>query len=136
MDIRIKILFIILLLWKIIGFFQNESRNIDEEIAEIERKMKFFSSEMQSMILNITKIIGAVIVGINILLLILSLKVIHGWMIIIPIISFAILNCDLTLFTSNTLKEYLHREESKNVKMMRVGYLIAGIAWYGMIIIS
>lgn len=136
MDVRIRVLFIILLLWQIGGFFQNKNRNLDEEVADLERRVKLFSNEIQGIILIITKIFALIMLGINTLLLIYSLQVLHyGWLRIIPVVSFLILNCDLTIFFSNSLIEYLHRGNHKWIKPLRVWYLVAAIAWFGLMVV-
>lgn len=136
MDVRIRVLFIILLLWRIDVFFQNREKNLDDEIEELEDRLKFFPNEIQGVILLITKIFAVIILGINGLLLAYSLQILHyGWLSIIPIVSFMILNFDLTIFFCSTLKEYLHRGNHKWVKPLRVWYLVAAIAWFGLMIV-
>lgn len=136
MDVRIRILFIVLLLWRIGVFFQNRERNLENEVEDLENKIKFFSSEMQGVVLVITKIFAVIILGINALLLTYSLQVLHyGWLSLIPIVSFMILNCDLTIFFCSTLKEYLQRGNHKWVKPLRVWYLVAAIAWFGLMVV-
>lgn len=135
MDVRIRILFLILLLWRIVVFFQNRERNLDNEIEELEDRLKFLPSEIQGVILGITKIFAVIIIGINVLLLTFSLKVVDGWLHLIPIISFMILNFDLTIFFCSTLKEYLHRGNHKWVKPLRVWYLAAAMIWFGLMVV-
>lgn len=136
MDVRIRILFIILLFWQIMVFFQRREVDLDKETEKLQEKLRFVPGGMQDVILLITQIIAAVAFAINTVLLAYSLQLLHyGWLSVIPITSFLILNCDLTIFFSHTLKEYLHRGNHKWVKPLRVWYLVAAIAWFGLMIV-
>lgn len=133
MDIRIRILFAFLLLYRIMRFFQNKEAHIDEQVEEIKEKVKILPSELGGLAFGITKMIALIAAGVDILLLMYSLQVLHyGLLSIIPITSFVILNCDITIFTCGTMEEFFRRGNHKYIKMLRYWYLVAAVAWFGL----
>lgn len=134
-----KILFIILFLFKFYNFGSFVSGKTEQNIEMLKDKTKFFSDEVNEIIMNITKSFAMIMLLFNIAILWLSLMVLKdNWLSIIPIASTILANLDILIFKCKDIKEYVNRIEQRG---KRINYIyesinfISLLIWYGLMII-
>lgn len=134
-----KILFIILLLFKFYNFGSFVNGKTEQNIEMLKDKTKFFSDEINEIIMNITKSFAMIMLLFNIVILWLSLMILKdNWLSIIPIVSTILANLDILIFKCKDVKEYVNMLEQRG---KRINYIyesinfISLLVWYGVMII-
>mgnify|MGYP003298659648 CR=1 FL=1 len=133
-----KILFIILLALTFYGFGTSALRNHEEQIKNLEDKVKVLSEDVQIKVMSLTKIFVGFVIMIQVAIAWISIALLKdNWLSLIPIICFILSNLDLSIFKCQTIRDYIKifREQKHRLYTYEIIRFISLIIWYGIMIV-